>query len=174
MKKFISILFMLMLGVSLPCLAQSTQEHVVTVGEDFESIADKYGITVQQLKDMNPKHRGVFYVGMKLNVPKVERPEPAAAPVVAAKKDKKAEAKAKKEEAKAKKEEAKAKKEASKKDKSSSKADKKSSKADKDAAKADKEAEKEAKKAAKEAEKAEKAAARKAKLEERKASKKKK
>ena len=167
MKKFISILFMLMLGVSLPCLAQSTQEHVVTVGEDFESIADKYGITVQQLKDMNPKHRGVFYVGMKLNVPKVERPEPAAAPVVAAKKDKKAEAKAKKEEAKAKKE-------ASKKDKSSSKADKKSSKADKDAAKADKEAEKEAKKAAKEAEKAEKAAARKAKLEERKASKKKK
>ena len=167
MKKFISILFMLMLGVSLPCLAQSTQEHVVTVGEDFESIAEKYGITVQQLKDMNPKHRGVFYVGMKLNVPKVERPEPAAAPVVAAKKDKKAEAKAKKEEAKAKKE-------ASKKDKSSSKADKKSSKADKDAAKADKEAEKEAKKAAKEAEKAEKAAARKAKLEERKASKKKK
>lgn len=160
MKKFISILFMLMLGVSLPCLAQSTQEHVVKVGEDFESIAEKYGITVQQLKDMNPKHRGVFYVGMKLNVPKlVQRTEPAAAPVVAAKKDKKAEAKAKKEEAKAKKEESKAKKEASKKDKSSSKADK--------------EAEKEAKKAAKEAEKAEKAAARKAKLEERKSKKKK-
>ena len=160
MKKFISILFMLMLGVSMPCLAQSTQEHVVKVGEDFESIAEKYGITVQQLKDMNPKHRGVFYVGMKLNVPKlVQRTEPAAAPVVAAKKDKKAEAKAKKEEAKAKKEEAKAKKEASKKDKSSSKADK--------------EAEKEAKKAAKEAEKAEKAAARKAKLEERKSKKKK-
>lgn len=153
MKKFISILFMLMLGVSMPCLAQSTQEHVVKVGEDFESIAEKYGITVQQLKDMNPKHRGVFYVGMKLNVPKlVQRTEPAAAPVVAAKKDKKAEAKAKKEEAKAKKE-------ASKKDKSSSKADK--------------EAEKEAKKAAKEAEKAEKAAARKAKLEERKSKKKK-
>lgn len=153
MKKFISILFMLMLGVSLPCLAQSTQEHVVKVGEDFESIAEKYGITVQQLKDMNPKHRGVFYVGMKLNVPKlVQRTEPAAAPVVASKKDKKAEAKAKKEEAKAKKE-------ASKKDKSSSKADK--------------EAEKEAKKAAKEAEKAEKAAARKAKLEERKSKKKK-
>lgn len=160
MKKFISILFMLMLGVSMPCLAQSTQEHVVKVGEDFESIAEKYGITVQQLKDMNPKHRGVFYVGMKLNVPKlVQRTEPASAPVVAAKKDKKAEAKAKKEEAKAKKEEAKAKKEASKKDKSSSKADK--------------EAEKEAKKAAKEAEKAEKAAARKAKLEERKSKKKK-
>ena len=160
MKKFISILFMLMLGVSMPCLAQSTQEHVVKVGEDFESIAEKYGITVQQLKDMNPKHRGVFYVGMKLNVPKlVQRTEPAAAPVVATKKDKKAEAKAKKEEAKAKKEESKAKKEASKKDKSSSKADK--------------EAEKEAKKAAKEAEKAEKAAARKAKLEERKSKKKK-
>ena len=167
MKKFISILFMLMLGVSLPCLAQSTQEHVVKVGEDFESIAEKYGITVQQLKDMNPKHRGVFYVGMKLNVPKlVQRTEPAAAPVVAAKKDKKAEAKAKKEEAKAKKEEAKAKKE-------ESKAKKEASKKDKSSSKADKEAEKEAKKAAKEAEKAEKAAARKAKLEERKSKKKK-
>ena len=167
MKKFISILFMLMLGVSMPCLAQSTQEHVVKVGEDFESIAEKYGITVQQLKDMNPKHRGVFYVGMKLNVPKlVQRTEPAAAPVVAAKKDKKAEAKAKKEEAKAKKEEAKAKKE-------ESKAKKEASKKDKSSSKADKEAEKEAKKAAKEAEKAEKAAARKAKLEERKSKKKK-
>ena len=167
MKKFISILFMLMLGVSMPCLAQSTQEHVVKVGEDFESIAEKYGITVQQLKDMNPKHRGVFYVGMKLNVPKlVQRTEPAAAPVVAAKKDKKAEAKAKKEEAKAKKEEAKAKKE-------ESKAKKEASKKDKSSSKADKEAEKEVKKAAKEAEKAEKAAARKAKLEERKSKKKK-
>ena len=167
MKKFISILFMLMLGVSMPCLAQSTQEHVVKVGEDFESIAEKYGITVQQLKDMNPKHRGVFYVGMKLNVPKlVQRTEPAAAPVVAAKKDKKAEAKAKKEEAKAKKEEAKAKKE-------EAKAKKEASKKDKSSSKADKEAEKEAKKAAKEAEKAEKAAARKAKLEERKSKKKK-
>ena len=174
MKKFISILFMLMLGVSLPCLAQSTQEHVVKVGEDFESIAEKYGITVQQLKDMNPKHRGVFYVGMKLNVPKlVQRTEPAAAPVVAAKKDKKAEAKAKKEEAKAKKEEAKAKKEESKAKKEESKAKKEASKKDKSSSKADKEAEKEAKKAAKEAEKAEKAAARKAKLEERKSKKKK-
>ena len=167
MKKFISILFMLMLGVSMPCLAQSTQEHVVKVGEDFESIAEKYGITVQQLKDMNPKHRGVFYVGMKLNVPKlVQRTEPASAPVVASKKDKKAEAKAKKEEAKAKKEEAKAKKE-------EAKAKKEASKKDKSSSKADKEAEKEAKKAAKEAEKAEKAAARKAKLEERKSKKKK-
>ena len=164
MKKFISILFMLMLGVSLPCLAQSTQEHVVKVGEDFESIAEKYGITVQQLKDMNPKHRGVFYVGMKLNVPKlVQRTKPAAAPVVAAKKDKKAEAKDKKAEAKAKKEEAKAKKE-------EAKAKKEASKKDKSSSKADKEAEKEAKKAAKEAEKA---AARKAKLEERKSKKKK-
>ena len=174
MKKFISILFMLMLGVSMPCLAQSTQEHVVKVGEDFESIAEKYGITVQQLKDMNPKHRGVFYVGMKLNVPKlVQRTEPAAAPVVAAKKDKKAEAKAKKEEAKAKKEEAKAKKEEAKAKKEESKAKKEASKKDKSSSKADKEAEKEAKKAAKEAEKAEKAAARKAKLEERKSKKKK-
>jgi hypothetical protein len=121
MKKFISILFMLMLGVSMPCLAQSTKEHVVQIGEDFASIAEKYGITEQQLKDLNPKNRGVFYVGMKLKVPNVQRTEPAAAPVVASKIDKKAEAKAKKEEAKAKKE---AEKEAKKAAKEAEKAEK--------------------------------------------------
>ena len=62
------ILLMLMLCISVPCFSQ-TIEHVVDVGETFESIAQKYGLTEQQLKEANPKYRGVFYVGMKLNIP---------------------------------------------------------------------------------------------------------
>ena len=165
MKKFISILFMLTLGVSLPCMAQATKEHVVNIGETFQSIAAKYGITEQQLKDLNPKNRGVFYVGMKLNVPKDTKAAKPAAPVLATKRDKKAEAKAKKEEARAKKE-------AKVKEKNSSKKGKSASTADKDAAKAKKEAAKTEKAAARKAKAEERKAARKAKTEERKAARK--
>lgn len=59
---------MLMLCISLPCFSQSV-EHVVDKGETFASIAQKYGMTEQQLKEANPKYRGVFYVGMTLNIP---------------------------------------------------------------------------------------------------------
>ena len=116
MKKLLSILFMLTLGVSLPCMAQDTKVHTVTIGEDFQSIAAKYGITEQQLKDLNPKNRGVFYVGMKLNVP-ASKPaaKPAAAALAAKPMSKKEAAKAKKEAAKAEKEAAKAEKAAARK-----------------------------------------------------------
>lgn len=116
MKKLLSILFMLTLGVSLPCMAQDTKVHTVNIGEDFQSIAAKYGITEQQLKDLNPKNRGVFYVGMKLNVP-ASKPaaKPAAAALAAKPMSKKEAAKAKKEAAKAEKEAAKAEKAAARK-----------------------------------------------------------
>lgn len=68
MKQLKLLLLMLMLCVVVPCFSQ-TFEHVVDVGETFESIAQKYGLTEQQLKEANPKYRGVFYVGMKLNIP---------------------------------------------------------------------------------------------------------
>jgi spore germination protein YaaH len=147
MKKLLSILFMLTLGVSLPCMAQDTKVHTVNIGEDFQSIAAKYGITEQQLKDLNPKNRGVFYVGMKLNVP---ASKPAAKPAAAALAAKPAMSK---------KEAAKAKREAAK-------ADKEAAKAKKDAAKAEKAA-------ARKAKAEERKAARKAKAEARKAKKKK-
>ena len=50
MKRLTPILLMLMLCISLPCFSQSV-EHVVDVGETFESIAQKYGMTEQQLKE---------------------------------------------------------------------------------------------------------------------------
>lgn len=118
MKKLLSILFMLTLGVSLPCMAQDTKVHTVNIGEDFQSIAAKYGITEQQLKDLNPKNRGVFYVGMKLNVP---ASKPAAKPAAAALA---APAMSKKEATKAKREAAKAEKEAAKAEKAAAKAEK--------------------------------------------------
>ena len=68
MKQLKLLLLTLMLCVAMPCFSQ-TVEHVVAVGETFESIARKYGMTEQQLKDANPKYRGVFFVGMKLNIP---------------------------------------------------------------------------------------------------------
>lgn len=114
MKKLLSILFMLTLGVSLPCMAQDTKVHTVNIGEDFQSIAAKYGITEQQLKDLNPKNRGVFYVGMKLNVPASKPAAKPAAAALAAKADKKTEGMSKREAAKAKREAAKAEKEAAK------------------------------------------------------------
>jgi LysM domain. len=91
------ILLMLMLCISVPCFSQ-TIEHVVDVGETFESIAQKYGLTEQQLKEANPKYRGVFYVGMKLNIPqkKVEtkqttQPQPTVVPQQPAKSEQPAE-----------------------------------------------------------------------------------
>ena len=84
MNQLITILLILMLGFSMPCLAQNG-EHVVKVGEDFASIAQKYGITEQQLIDANPKSRGICYVGLKLSIPlkqdkpatTTQTPEPA-------------------------------------------------------------------------------------------------
>lgn len=68
MKRLTPILLMLMLCISLPCFSQ-TVEHVVDKGETFASIAQKYGMTEKQLKEANPKYKGVFFVGMSLNIP---------------------------------------------------------------------------------------------------------
>lgn len=59
---------MLMLCISLPGFSQMV-EHVVDKGETFASIAQKYGMTEKQLKEANPKYKGVFFVGMSLNIP---------------------------------------------------------------------------------------------------------
>ena len=45
---------MLLLGLTVSVHAQQ-QEHVVQRGEDFASIARKYAITEQELKNANPK-----------------------------------------------------------------------------------------------------------------------
>lgn len=90
MKQLVIILMMLV-GFSTSTMAQSF-EHVVKIGEDFASIAQKYGIPEQELMEANPKSK-ICYVGLKLIVPRsaVKEVEPQAAP-----KDEKADKKDKK------------------------------------------------------------------------------
>ena len=70
------------------CLAITMQaqqkEHVVQRGEDFTTIARKYAISEQELKDANPTCK-VCYAGLKLIIPKhgvpVERKEVTPKPI---------------------------------------------------------------------------------------------
>lgn len=54
-----------------PINAQNTRQHTVMRGETFSSIANKYGITEQQLKSANSAH-STCYVGLKLTIPAKE------------------------------------------------------------------------------------------------------
>lgn len=56
------------LSVTTLINAQTTNQHVVMRGETFASIANKYGITEQQLKNANSAH-STCYVGLKLTIP---------------------------------------------------------------------------------------------------------
>ena len=58
---------MFLLGLTASVHAQQ-QEHVVQRGEDFASIARKYAITEQELKNANPTVKEC-YIGRKLNIP---------------------------------------------------------------------------------------------------------
>ena len=49
--------------------AQTVQTHTVKRGETIESIAQKYGVTVNDIKEANPDVGRFFFVGMKLNIP---------------------------------------------------------------------------------------------------------
>ncbi len=46
--------------------AQDTRVHVVAAGDSFESIANKYGVTVRELVSANPQ---LFKIGDKLTIP---------------------------------------------------------------------------------------------------------
>lgn len=53
-------------------LAQDFQtKHEVQRGETLSSIAKQYGVTEQMIKDANPQAGNLFYVGLKLNIPKL-------------------------------------------------------------------------------------------------------
>lgn len=45
-------------------------KHEVQRGETLASIAKQYGVTEQMIKDANPQAGNLFYVGLKLNIPK--------------------------------------------------------------------------------------------------------
>lgn len=68
MKKLI-FSFALMLA-SLSMSAQTIQSHTVQRGETIESVAKKYGISVNDLQQANPSTKDYFYAGMKLVIPR--------------------------------------------------------------------------------------------------------
>lgn len=66
MKKFIIMIMSLLMGIVV-----FAQTHTVERGENLQSIAAKYNVTVAQLVDANPGADKLFYVGLKLNIPEI-------------------------------------------------------------------------------------------------------
>lgn len=53
-------------------------KHILERGESLESIAKKYGVTTQQIIELNPEAASFTYIGMELTIP--ESCRPAAVP----------------------------------------------------------------------------------------------
>ena len=68
MRKLL-LLFIMLIGTSV---VNSQDKHTVLRGETLNSIANKYGLTVDRLKQENPITENVFYVGMSLTIPQIE------------------------------------------------------------------------------------------------------
>ena len=67
------IMCCLMFVIVSAVFAQDYQvKHEVRRGETLASIAKQYGLTEQMIKDANPQMGDLFYVGLKLNIPKDE------------------------------------------------------------------------------------------------------
>ncbi len=49
--------------------ANAEQKHIIERGENLESIARKYGVTTQQIIELNPDAATFTYVGMELVIP---------------------------------------------------------------------------------------------------------
>ena len=64
----------LMFGFVSVVFAQDYQaKHQVQRGETLASIAKQYGVTEQMIKDANPQMGDLFYVGLKLDIPKKQK-----------------------------------------------------------------------------------------------------
>jgi len=64
----------LMLVIVTTVMAQNYQaKHEVQRGETLTSIAKKYGVTEQMIKEANPQMGDLFYVGLKLNIPELAK-----------------------------------------------------------------------------------------------------
>lgn len=72
MRKLL-LLFIMLIGTSV---VNSQDKHTVLRGETLNSIANKYGLTVDRLKQENPITENAFYVGMSLTIPQIEVLEP--------------------------------------------------------------------------------------------------
>ena len=72
-KIFLSVL---LCTVCMFGMAQSqTVTHVVQRGETLESIAEYYKVSVEDINKANPNADGIIYVGMKLSIPTISKPQ---------------------------------------------------------------------------------------------------
>lgn len=76
MNRVLSLL--VFLSCSIIMLAQATTNHTIQRGETIESIAEKYGVSVNALQQANPDTKKYFYVGMKLIIPQKATESPTS------------------------------------------------------------------------------------------------
>ncbi|MDE6157662.1 MAG: LysM peptidoglycan-binding domain-containing protein [Muribaculaceae bacterium] len=67
LKQILAIFAVALLG-TLAAAAQTRQTHTVQRGESLESIAAKYGVSTQAIRDANPQMTAIF-VGYKIIIP---------------------------------------------------------------------------------------------------------
>lgn len=69
-REKIRVLFfiLILMMCSSVCVAQ-TKSHTVTRGETLQSIAQKYEVSEDAIRQVNPNMGSMFYVGMKLDIP---------------------------------------------------------------------------------------------------------
>lgn len=68
-KKNIVILMMSFLNIAAASAQNDKNIHIIKRGETIESVANKYGVSVEDLIKVNPSAKNYFYVGMKLVIP---------------------------------------------------------------------------------------------------------
>lgn len=80
-RNFIIVLMMLFFYVGVAIAQDDKATHIIKRGETIESVANKYGVSIEDLIKANPSAKNYFYVGMKLAIPKVDKTEEKIAPV---------------------------------------------------------------------------------------------
>lgn len=68
MNRTLSVIFTVIL-LSVNVIAQTAITHTVKKGESLYGIAQKYGVSIELLKQANPNMGDYFYAGMILNIP---------------------------------------------------------------------------------------------------------
>ena len=67
--KHIVMCCLMLLVVNFAYAQEYQAKHEVKRGETIASIAKRYGVTEQMIKEANPQAGDLFYVGLKLNIP---------------------------------------------------------------------------------------------------------
>lgn len=69
-------------ALSISC-ADAAVKHILERGESLESIASKYGVTTEQIIELNPEAASFTYIGMELTIPETGNAAPTTTPAQA-------------------------------------------------------------------------------------------